>query len=95
MCYPAARMPGANTADPLLAAESVVVQGIIDCAFEEDGALILLDYKTDRVHETQTLIDRYQAQLQMYKTAMEQCFHTTVREMVIYSFWLGEEIQIA
>ena len=29
--------------------EKIILQGIIDCYFEEDGQIILVDYKTDSV----------------------------------------------
>jgi len=38
--------------------EQVLVQGIIDVYFEDEDGLVLLDYKTDRVHSTRTLIDK-------------------------------------
>ena len=36
---------------PVDSDELVVIQGIIDAYFEEDGELILVDYKTDRIPE--------------------------------------------
>jgi len=80
--------------DPAAQGEEVVVQGIIDCAFEEDGALILLDYKTDRVDDMQALIERYGAQLKLYRRAMQECFGIEVAQTLIYSFWLGDWAEI-
>ncbi|MCL2446148.1 MAG: UvrD-helicase domain-containing protein [Oscillospiraceae bacterium] len=74
--------------------EEIVVQGIIDCAFEEDGALILLDYKTDRVDDMAALVERYGAQLRLYRRAMQQCFGIEVAQTLIYSFWLGDWVEI-
>ena len=71
-----------------------IVQGIVDCAFEEDGALVLLDYKTDRVETMEELRERYAPQLRMYRRAMETCFGLRVRELLIYSFWLGEWVEV-
>ncbi len=31
--------------------ETILLQGVIDCCFEEDGKMILVDYKTDRVRQ--------------------------------------------
>lgn len=31
--------------------ETILLQGVIDCCFEEDGKMILVDYKTDRVKQ--------------------------------------------
>lgn len=71
--------------------ERVLVQGVIDCAFFEDGKLVVLDYKTDRVQNTDELAERYKKQLEVYKIAAEQTFSVEVRELAVYSFYLGEE----
>jgi len=70
--------------------ETIVVQGIIDCAFEENGKLILLDYKTDRVEALEILRERYGEQLRLYRRAMRECFGMEVAETLVYSFWLGD-----
>ena len=72
----------------------IVVQGIIDCAFEEDGRLILLDYKTDRVEALEVLKERYAEQLRLYRRAMRECFDMEVSETLIYSFWLGDFVKV-
>jgi len=71
--------------------ERVLIQGVIDCAFFEDGQLVVLDYKTDRVENADELAERYKKQLGVYKTAAEQTFCVEVKELAIYSFYLGEE----
>ncbi len=43
--------------------EMILVQGIIDVYFEEDGEIVLLDYKTDKVRNGAELKERYHAQL--------------------------------
>lgn len=75
----------------------VVVQGIIDLYFEEEGQLVLVDYKTDRVpRETgrNILKKRYEGQLRAYQRALEQMTGKTVKEVVIYSLMLGESILV-
>lgn len=74
--------------------ERILVQGIIDVYFEEDGELVVLDYKTDNVHSAKELRDRYHAQLDYYAQALEQLLQKKVKEKIIYSFTLGEEIII-
>ena len=32
-----------------LKTETAVLQGAMDCVFEEDGALVIVDFKTDRI----------------------------------------------
>lgn len=81
--------------------ETVLIQGIIDVFFEEEDGYVLLDYKTDAVQKAEELIKRYQIQLQYYAQALEQMsgYHQTgegksVKEQIIYSFKLGEEIEL-
>ena len=72
--------------------ESVLVQGVIDAYFEKDGALTLLDYKTDRVSSAEQLIDRYKVQLEIYSEALEQISGKKVERRIIYSFALNKII---
>ena len=73
-------------------AQSVLVQGIVDVYFEEDGQLVVLDYKTDRVREASELVERYHTQLDYYAEALHKLTGKPVKEKVIYSFALHEEI---
>ena len=74
--------------------EKILVQGVIDCAFAEDGKLVVLDYKTDNVNEADTLAEMYKNQLLVYKLAAEQALGTEVKELLLYSFKLNSEIEI-
>ena len=74
--------------------ETVLVQGIIDVYFEEDGSLVVADYKTDVVEREEELIQRYRAQLDYYAEALERLTGKSVKEKVIYSFYLGKEIAV-
>ncbi len=72
--------------------ETVLVQGIIDAYFIEDGEITVVDYKTDRVARAQMLADKYRAQLDYYALALTRLTGLPVRSRIIYSFYLGEEI---
>lgn len=74
--------------------ELILVQGIIDVFFEEDNELVILDYKSDVVKDEKQLLDRYKTQLIYYKKALEQILRKNVKEMLIYSLYLGKEIRI-
>lgn len=74
--------------------ELVVVQGIVDAWFIEEGEIVIVDYKTDRVAEEKNLIDRYGKQLYYYRMALEQSEQMPVKECVIYSFGLEKEINL-
>ena len=75
--------------------EEVLVQGIIDVFWEEEDGIVLLDYKTDRVDNSEELIRRYKKQLELYADALNRFgAGKTVKEILIYSFALAEEIVI-
>ena len=72
--------------------ELVLIQGIIDVYFEEDGELVLLDYKTDKVRYASDLVEKYHAQLEYYAEALERLTEKKVKQKIIYSFTLQQEI---
>ncbi len=72
--------------------EFLIVQGIADCVFEENGRLVVVDYKTDRVKTGAELIDRYREQLRIYADALSRTLGAPVEEALLYSFALGETI---
>ena len=74
--------------------ETVLVQGIIDAYFEENGELVLVDYKTDAVEKAQDLIDRYRVQLDLYERALTQITGKNVKEKLIYSVSLKKTIPL-
>ena len=74
--------------------ETVLIQGIIDVFFEEDGKYVLLDYKTDAVETAEQLAKRYHVQLDYYAEALEQSSGYRDTEKILYSFKLGEEIYL-
>ena len=74
--------------------EQVLIQGIIDAFFEEGDDLILMDYKTDAVKTGEELVKRYHTQMEYYTEALERIVGKKVKERIIYSFALGEEIRM-
>ncbi|MBQ9415100.1 MAG: helicase-exonuclease AddAB subunit AddA [Clostridia bacterium] len=74
--------------------DMLVVQGVIDALFEEDGQLVIVDYKTDRVRSPDELIYRYSPQLHIYADAAASVLQRPVKECVIYSLTLNQAIPI-
>lgn len=72
----------------------MLVQGIIDAFFIEDGEIVLVDYKTDVVENEKELIDRYRVQLDYYAVALKRLLKLPVKEKVIYSRKLRKSIII-
>ena len=69
----------------------VMIQGIIDCYFEEEEAWVLLDYKTDRSMDAERR-GQYSRQLRLYQTALERITGRPVKERLLYWTRTGEEI---
>ncbi|WP_195891645.1 helicase-exonuclease AddAB subunit AddA [Bacillus ndiopicus] len=82
--------------------DSQIVQGVIDCLFEENGQWILLDYKTDKVRPpfdvepalTEEMTKRYQLQLQIYSEAIEMTYIIKIKEKILYLYDIGKAIAL-
>lgn len=82
----------------------LLVQGVIDCLIEEeDGSLVLIDYKTDRIpseiyHNPEEVksffTNRHQKQLYYYTLAIEQMFGKRPDRVEIYSTAYGDTVEI-
>jgi len=71
-----------------------MVQGIVDCAFKEDGKWILIDYKTDRDTDPATFVPRHEAQMNWYREALERLTRIEVREMWLFALRAGKAYQV-
>lgn len=71
-----------------------MLQGIADCLFEEDDGYVLVDYKTDKVSSAIQLAEKYSGQLSLYKAAFNVLLDKPIKSSYIYSFRLGEGIEI-
>ena len=76
-----------------------IVQGIIDCFFEEEAELVLVDYKTTGVRSEDELAGReerirarYATQIELYKKALEAATGKKVKEAYLYLTNIGETI---
>ncbi len=76
--------------------EMILVQGVIDAFFEEEDGLVLMDYKTDYIHEDARteLTKKYQSQLAYYRTALQKLTGKQVKEVWFYAFAKNEGFQI-
>ncbi len=81
-----------ETAEP--GEEPILIQGIIDAFFVEEEGIVVLDYKTDRVQNSNELIKRYDSQLQLYADTLKRTLSLPIKEILIYSFCLDETISI-
>ncbi|MFD3156291.1 helicase-exonuclease AddAB subunit AddA [Haloimpatiens sp. FM7330] len=74
--------------------EKIILQGIIDCYFEEDGKIVLIDYKTDYVENIDDIKEKYKVQIEQYAKALERITKKTVSEKYLYLFYNNSAILI-
>lgn len=67
-----------------------ILQGVIDLCFLENGAWVLVDFKTDRVKEVRDLWPLYHRQIHIYRRALASSTRYPVGESVLFSLHLGE-----
>ena len=68
------------------AEESVLLQGVLDACFLEDGEWVIVDYKTDRVRPGETpeqAAQRHAEQLRLYALALESLTGHRVKERFV------------
>ena len=70
----------------------VLVQGSIDCWFVEDGQIVLLDYKSNM--KTDQIQALYQAQIDLYRQALEQLTGMPVKEAYLYLLREGRLVRM-
>lgn len=89
----------------LLAEETILLQGVIDCIIEDaDGNLHLIDYKTDRLTKEElsdrsaakkTLSEKHSLQLSYYALAIEKIFGKAPLTLRVYSLPLGDTVNVS
>ena len=70
----------------------VMVQGIIDCYFEEEGELILLDYKTN--YSSEGIEKLYRRQMDLYAEALEKGEGRYPKETYLYLFSQDRQVKM-
>ena len=85
--------------------EHVLVQGVIDCLYEDkDGEYHLIDYKTDRLTPEEKddrekarlkLYDKHSLQLSYYAKAVELMFGKYPKTIEVYSLPLGDTLDVS
>ena len=72
---------------PAAAGEQVMLQGVVDCFWEEADGIVLVDFKTDRTPDgPQACAARYCAQLNAYANALTRIYGAPVKEKILYFF---------
>ena len=66
--------------------------------FEENGGLVIVDYKTDRVFEEEEISERaeyYRGQLAAYAHALSRICGKKVKECILFFLAAGKEVKLA
>ena len=77
--------------------EQLLLQGVVDCCLEEDGGLVIIDYKTDRVRTEEEIAARaalYRGQLRAYAEALRRILNKPVRECLLYFLTPGKTVRV-
>ena len=76
--------------------ETSLLQGAIDCWFEEDGKVILVDYKTDRIEEgsLEEHVDRYRPQIKAYAIALREMIGKAVSQAFLCFLDVGQSVEV-
>jgi ATP-dependent helicase/nuclease subunit A len=76
--------------------DKILLQGSVDCFFEEGGEITVIDFKSDRV-TAQTMRDRarhHAPQLEAYAEALERIVGKRVKRRVIYFFAADAAVEV-
>jgi ATP-dependent helicase/nuclease subunit A len=76
--------------------EQVLLQGVVDCCFEDGDSMTVVDFKSDRVKrgEESAAAEQYRSQVEVYARALEQIFHLPIRRRVVWFLRTGTGIEI-
>lgn len=73
--------------------QDFVVRGILDGYLLLENRILLFDYKTDRYRNPQDMLDRYQAQLELYAEALRRSYGVDCIESYLILLG-GEQLQV-
>lgn len=76
--------------------EQVMLQGVTDCCLIKDGALTVVDFKTDRVAKggEADSAAHYKPQLEAYSLALSRIFGLPVTKRILYYFQTDTAIEV-
>lgn len=72
----------------------ILVQGVVDLIAVKDGEAILIDYKLSKIVNEKDLIEKYEKQMRLYKSAIENCLKLTVKSVYLVNILQEKSIKI-
>lgn len=76
---------------PVSDIDTALLQGVVDLIFEEHGALVLVDFKSDRRIDEKS-VTQYTRQLDVYTEALEAIMEKAVSERILFFLNQGKSI---
>ena len=75
---------------------SDLIEGVIDLVFEEEGGLVIVDYKTDRIAPQQAVAQaaHHAPQLQLYGRGLAQAWGVPVVERLVLFTSIGQSVRV-
>jgi ATP-dependent helicase/nuclease subunit A len=96
--FPFTRLVDAREADPEAPeGEQVLLQGVIDCFFETEEGLTVIDFKTDRILSETDLLEKaetYRIQLETYSKSLEKIFEKPVNRQILYFLGVSAAVEL-
>ena len=94
--YRFALLTDAALYDPAVTGEELLLQGVVDCAFQTPDGLVVVDFKTDRITPQQQAqrAERYRPQLEAYALALGQVLQQKVSEKLLYFFHTNSVVKL-
>lgn len=89
-------VPAAVCCPELDGTDEVLLQGVVDLYAVKDGAVTVVDFKTDRVTEASLpeKLDYYRPQLAAYSGALERMLELPVTRRILYFFHTGQAVEV-
>ena len=81
---------------PGLEGEEILLQGVVDCWFAEEGGLTVLDFKSDRIRPggERARGEGYRPQLEAYSHALERVTGREVIHRILWFFETGKAVEL-
>ncbi|WP_455582003.1 helicase-exonuclease AddAB subunit AddA [Dysosmobacter sp.] len=96
--YPFTLLMDAGRYDPAArSGDEILLQGVVDCCFESDAGITVVDFKTDFVKKPDEILQRaesYRTQLTAYSQALEQVLERPVFRRVLYFLTPGKTVEL-
>ncbi|MBR4545386.1 MAG: helicase-exonuclease AddAB subunit AddA [Oscillibacter sp.] len=79
------------------AGDTVLLQGVVDCCFETDAGITVVDFKTDYVRNAERLaarVEAYRPQLRAYSDALQRVLEVPVVRRTLYFLDTGATVDV-